>query len=84
MLNNKKTTLVLVLALQLISLVMAGQDYCIPGSDTLCKRYGSDYCCAKINISKNGIADEYHSCSSSEGISLTDGKFMAGGYSGTW
>ena len=64
--------------------VFAGQDYCIPNSDAICKRYGDDYCCAKIDITKNGVADSYHSCTTATNISLSGGKFNAGGYSGSW
>ena len=67
-----------------LSLARAGQDYCLPGSDNICKRFGSDYCCALINIKKNGVEDSYHACASASGIDLTDGVFNAGGYSGTW
>ena len=52
--------------------VAAGLDYCIPGSDSICKRYGMDYCCAKIEIEKNGIKDSYHSCASRSGIEYMD------------
>ena len=67
-----------------IQFASAGQDYCLPGSDSLCKRYGTDYCCARIQITKNGVDDEYHACASASGINYMDGKFDGGGYSGTW
>ena len=46
-----------------------GKDYCIPGSDSLCKRWGSDYCCAFIDITDpQGVVKNYHACSSATGI----------------
>lgn len=33
--------------------IAKGKDYCIPGSDSLCKRWGSDYCCAKIEMTNS-------------------------------
>ena len=63
---------------------MAGQDYCLAGSDSLCKRYGTDYCCASITITKDGFTDNYHACASRSGIAYLDNKFSSGGYSGTW
>ena len=75
---------ILSVMLCLLAFANAGQDYCIPGSDTVCKRFGDDFCCAKIDITKNGLSDSYHACSSSTGIDLTEGRFDGGGYSGTW
>lgn len=39
---------VFVFILAFVSFASAGQDYCLPGSDNICKRFGSDYCCALI------------------------------------
>ena len=80
----KFKALLLVLCIAVVQVVSAGQDYCLPGSDALCKRYGTDYCCAKIKITKNGVEDSYHACASASGIDYMDGKFSGGGYSGTW
>ena len=54
------------------------------GSDAICQKYGSDYCCAKITVTKDGITDSYHACSPRAGIARKEGKFEGGGYSGTW
>ena len=63
-----------------------GKDYCIPGSDSLCKRWGSDYCCAKIEMTNSNdlYTKTYHACASAAGIAAMDGKFSGGPYSGTW
>ena len=50
------------------SVVHAGKDYCMEGSDAICQKYGSDYCCAKITVTKDGITDSYHACSPRAGI----------------
>ena len=86
--------------IQIVSLVLAlcilhvnaaegqiarGKDYCIPGSDSLCKRWGSDYCCAKIEMKYNNENPKmYHACASAEGVAATNGQFSGGPYSGTW
>ena len=67
-----------------VSLVHAGTDYCMEGSDAICQKYGADYCCAKINVKKDGYEDSYHACSPRVGIEKTEGKFSGGGYEGTW
>ena len=60
----------------LATIVNAGQDYCIAGSDSVCKRYGADYCCSTlINITKNGVEDLYHAFSSAQNIELTSDIF---------
>ena len=62
-----------------------GKDYCIPGSDSLCKRWGSDYCCARIEMKYNGgNAKAYHACASAAGVAATGGAFSGGPYSGKW
>merc|ERR1712226_1177500 len=62
-----------------------GKDYCIPGSDSLCKRWGSDYCCARIEMDYNGgNTKAYHACASAAGVAATGGKFSGGPYSGNW
>lgn len=65
--------------------IARGKDYCIPGSDSLCKRWGSDYCCARIEIKyKTENKKAYHACASAEGVAATGGEFSGGPYSGTW
>ena len=83
MLSNKIMNLLIIIALY-TNFVSAGQDYCLPGSDALCKRYGTDYCCAQIIATKNGVTDKYHACASASGIAYMEGKFDGGGYTGTW
>ena len=62
-----------------------GKDYCIPGSDSLCKRWGSDYCCARIEMNYNGgNTKAYHACASAAGVAATGGAFSGGPYSGKW
>ena len=62
-----------------------GKDYCIPGSDSLCKRWGTDYCCARIEMNYNGGNTKmYHACASAAGVAATGGSFSGGPYSGKW
>ena len=68
----------------MIYMVSAATDYCMVGSDTLCQKYGSDYCCALIDVTKDGFREQYHACASRTGIEYLRGKFSGGGYSGTW
>jgi len=65
-------------------MVQAIRDYCVPGSDNVCKRFGQDYCCAKINMRNGQELQEYYSCASAEGISNSGGVFASGQFSGTW
>ena len=64
--------------------VLAGVDYCRPGSDSVCKRYGPDYCCAKVEMTHDGVYDSYHYCANSLGIYDTGGVFNKAGFNGTW
>lgn len=87
----KNTALLIAVIVAMIQQIVNGQsniangkDYCIPGSDSLCKRWGDDYCCAKIIITKDGFTKQYHACASASGIEAMDGEFNGGGYSGKW
>ena len=63
-----KNFMALALVATLLSCVNAATDYCMVGSDTLCQKYGSDYCCALISVTKDGFSESYHACASRTGI----------------
>ena len=79
-----KNIILAIVAICLMNSVSAATDYCMVGSDTLCQKYGSDYCCAIIDVTKDGFRESYHACASRTGIEYLRGKFSGGGYSGTW
>ena len=74
----------LILLCALFCTALAGVDYCRAGSDSACKLYGADYCCAKVNMTKDGVQDSYHYCADRVGIDATGGVFNQAGFSGTW
>ena len=68
------------------SFVYAGsKDLCTPGSDSECARFGTNMCCARIQYTFKGDAQDFYACASRPGIEYSGGQiYDQFGFSGTW
>ena len=50
------------------------KNSCTAGSDAQCARYGPNMCCARVQYSFNGDAQDFHACANRPGIEMAEGR----------